>query len=248
MAGPAFSQSREERAIIQLQADMIGLKQQIAQMQDTFDRRNAVLQTLVEKIADQVNVMAGSVQKIDEVVQVQNDKTAGEIRGLVTSVGRTMTDVSQSMEAMRSQLSSVSQQITALKATAEPLEGPEDVMRNAKVDLLAGNYDLAISGFQEFLSKFSADPRAPEAQISIGDAYYNQKKFEQAVIEYDLFLQKYPQNDRTATALFKKGLALAEYDRAQAIPILQKVVKDHPGTVEATNAAQRVRELQARGR
>jgi tol-pal system protein YbgF len=248
LAGPAYPQSREERAIIQLQADMIGLKQQMAQMQDSMDKKNAVIQSLVEKIADQVNGMSAGIQKIDEVVQTQSDKTAGEIRGLVANMGRTITELSQGMEAMRSQLSSVSQQITALKASAEPLEGPEDVMRNAKVDVVAGNYDLAISGFQEFLAKFPDDPRAPEAQLSIGDAYYYQKKFEQAVIEYDLFLQKYPQSDRTGTALYKKGLALAEYDRAQAIPILQKVAKDYSGTVEAANATQKLRELQARGR
>jgi TolA-binding protein len=215
----------------------------MTQLQNSLDEKNAVIRTLVEKISDQVNTMSISMQKIDEVVQVQNDKTSGEIRALVASVGKSIGELSEGMEAMRSQLS---QQITAMKATAEPLAGPEDVMRNAALDMVAGNYDLAVGGYQEFLAKFPNDPRAPEAQLGIGDAYYNQKKFEQSVIEYDLFLQNYPDNDRTRSALYKKGLALAEYNPAQAIPVLQKVAKDYAGTVEATNANQKARDLAAR--
>jgi TolA-binding protein len=243
LAGPAYPQSREERAIFQLQTDVVGLKQQMTQLQNSMDEKNAVIRTLVEKIADQVSTMSVSVQKIDEVVQAQNDKTAAEIRTLVTSVSRSVSDLSEGMEAMRSQLS---QQITAMKATAEPLAGPEDVMRNAALDMVAGNYELAVGGYQEFLAKFPNDPRAAEAQLGIADAYYNQRKFEQAVLEYDLFLQNYPENDRTKSALYKKGLALAEHNPAEAIPVLQKVAKDYPNTVEATNASQKVRELNAR--
>jgi tol-pal system protein YbgF len=245
-AGTAYPQSREERAIFQLQTDVIGLKQQMTQLQNSLDEKNAVIRTLVERISDQVNSMSAGMQKIDQVVQSQNDKTAGEVRSLVTDVSRSISDLSRDMEAIRSQLGSLSQQITAMKASAEPLDGPEDVMRNATLDMVAGNYDLAVGGYQEFLAKFPNDSRAPEAQLGIGDAYYNQKKFEAAVIEYDLFLQNYPESDRTKSALYKKGLALAEYNPAQAITTLQKVVKDYPNTVEATNANQKVRDLNAR--
>jgi tol-pal system protein YbgF len=122
-------------------------------------------------------------------------------------------------------------------------------MRSATLDSVAGNYDLAIGGFKEFLEKFPDNPRAPEAQLFIGDALYSQKKFDQAVIEYDLFLQKYSENDRTKSALYKKGLAHAELNQVpEALAALTKVTKDYPGTVEATGAQQRVRELNAQRR
>ena len=100
------------------------------------------------------------------------------------------------------------------------------------------------SGFQEFLSKYPNDPRAADAQLSRGEAFFNQKKFDQAVVEYDVFLQKYPENDKTRTALYKKGLALAEQNQKQpALDALDKVVKKFPNTSEATNAPAKVREL-----
>jgi tol-pal system protein YbgF len=162
-----------------------------------------------------------------------------------TSVG----ELQEGMAAVRTQLNSVSQQVIAKNTTAEPLAGPEDIMRKAMVDYLAGLYDLALEGFQEFLTKYPNDPRAPEAQLSRGEAFFNQKKFDQAVIEYDVFLQKYPENDKTRTALYKKGLALAEQNQTQpALATLDKVAKDFPNTSEATNAQAKARQLRSPAR
>ena len=132
-----------------------------------------------------------------------------------------------------------------MKTTSEPLAGPEDVWRSATIDALTGNYDLAIAGYSEFLSKYPNDPRAGAAQLFIAEALYKQKKYEQAATDYDLFLQKYPGHDKTSTALLKKGLALAEQNQIQlALAALQEVVKQFPKTSEAETAQSKIKELQ----
>ncbi len=245
LAAPAYSQ---EKLILQLQADMIRLSQQMNQLQASVDEKNAVLRTLVEKMADQVNGLSGNVQRISEAVsssKTTNDKTMSELRIILTNLDRSVGDLQEGMSAVRTQVNSVSQQV-ATKATVESLGNPDDVMRTAKLDYLAGNYDLAISGFQEYLQKFPNDPRSSEAQLFLGEAYYNQKKFEPAVVEYDLVLQKYPGSEQTRTALYKKGLALADQKQLQpALDALNRVVKEFPNTSEAVNAQAKIRELSA---
>jgi tol-pal system protein YbgF len=251
--GPAYSQNRE---ILQLQADMIRLSQQVNQLQGAVDAKNAVIQGLLEKVVDQVNGLVSglstNLQRINqtiEAVKEGNDKTAAELRVAVEGIDKDVEALTEGLTTVKSQISSVSQQITAMKTTSEPLPTLEDLRRTAVTDYLVGNYDLSIAGFQEFLTKFPNDPQAHEAQLYIGDAYYNQKKYEQALLEYDLFLQKYPGSDKSRTALYKKGLALAELDqRPQAITTLRKVIADFPNTVEATNANQKIRELNAPAR
>jgi tol-pal system protein YbgF len=179
-----------------------------------------------------------------EGVKTQSDKTAGELRVILNNMNTSVGELQEALAAVRTQINSVSQQVTAKNTVAEPLAGPEDIMREATVNYLSGNYDLALDAFQEFLTKYPNHPRAAEAQLYKGESLYNQKKFDQAVVEYDLFLQKYPENDRTKTALYKKGLALAEQDQKQpALIALDKVVKDFPNTSEATNAQAKAREL-----
>jgi tol-pal system protein YbgF len=124
------------------------------------------------------------------------------------------------------------------------LAGPDDLWRTANVDYNVGNWDLAISGLQEFLSKYASDPRASEAQLRIGDALYAQKKYDLAITQYDIVLQKYPDSDTTRAALLKKGLAQAETNQPQAKETLTEVVKKYPNTAEAQSAQSKLKEMQ----
>jgi tol-pal system protein YbgF len=241
---PAYAQNKD---ILQLQADMIRLSQQVRQLQTSVDQNNSVLKGLVEKMSDQVNTVAAGMQQMTQAVdsvRSQGDKASTELRVTLTNLNNSVTELQEGLSSVRAQINSISQQVTTMKTTTvEPLEGPDDLMRKAVGDYLAGNYDLAMSGFQEFLSKYPNDPRAADAQLSRGEALFNQKKYDIAIVEYDLFLQKYPQNDKTRTALYKKGLAQVEQKDPQAVTTLNRVVKEFPGTSEATNAQQKVREL-----
>jgi len=106
---------------------------------------------------------------------------------------------------------------------------------------------LAIGELTDFQAKYPNDPRSAKAQALKGDALFAQKKFEPAIVEYDTFLQKYPENDNTKDALYKKGLALAELNAPNAGTVLQQVVKQFPGTTEAAGAAQKLKEIAAAG-
>ena len=243
-AVPASSQNKD---MLRLQADMITLQQQVKQLQTSVDENNAAIKSLVEKVADQVNTLAGGLQKITQAVEgvkAQNDASTKEMRTIMTMLGSSVGDLQEGLSSIRAQIGTVSQQVTTLKTNAEPLPGLNDLWRTAMLDSLTGNYELSISGFQEFLSKYPNDPRAAEAHLRIGDALFNTKKYDQAETEFDLVLQKYPESDTTRAALLKKGLAQAETNQPQAKETLSEVVKRFPNTSEAQAAQQKLRELQ----
>ena len=251
-AGPAYPQNKD---ILRLQADLITLQQQVKQLQSSIDENNNVMKTLVEKIADQVNTLTGGLQKVNQAVDQalgqaignlknQNDATAKELRTILTNLNTRVSELQEGLSSVRSQMNSLSQQVMTIKTTSEPLATPNDLWKSAMLSLFSGLYDLAVGDFQEFLSKSPNDPRAPEAHLRMGEAFFNQKKYQQAETEYDFVLQKYPESDTTRAALLKKGLALAEHDTPQAITTLNEVVKRFPNTSEANSAQTKLRELQ----
>jgi len=80
----ALAQSRlsQNKDMLQLQRDMIYLQQSVKQLQTTIDQNNAAIKGLVEKMADQVNTLAGGMQKISQSVdglRTQNESTTREI-------------------------------------------------------------------------------------------------------------------------------------------------------------------------
>jgi tol-pal system protein YbgF len=247
-AGPAFPQNKD---ILRLQSDMITLQQQVKQLQTSVDDNNGAMKGLVEKIADQVNTLAGSLQKVNQTldqavggVRTQNETTAKEMRTILSNLNTTVGELQEGLTSVRGQINTLSQQVTSMKTTNEVLPGPNDLWKNAMVDLYSGVYDLAVGDFSDFLSKNPNDARVPEAHLRMGEALFAQKKYEQAETEFDLVLQKYPESDTSRSALLKKGLALAEHDKQQAIATLTEVVKKYPNTSEAASAQAKLKELQ----
>ena len=243
-AGPAYPQNKD---LLRLNADVLQLQQQVKQLQISVDDKTAAIASLVEKMADQMNTIQTAVAKLSEgidSVKTSDDKTAAELRTQVNNLNANIDQVNEGLTSIRTRINSVSDQLTAQAAQAEPLASPEDLMRSAGVDKISGNFDLAIEEYREFLSKYPNHTRAAEAQANIGDIFFGQKKFDQALIEYDLFLQKYMNDDRTSSALYKKGLAHAELNQiTEAKAVLTRVQKDFPGTTEAVGAAAKLKEL-----
>ena len=106
---------------------------------------------------------------------------------------------------------------------------PERMYNTAFSDYGAGNYVGAIQGFQEFIKTFPTSARADDAQQAIGDAEFNQNRFEQAVAAYNLVLQNYPKGDQVAWAYYKRGLAQNRLQQpAAARASFEAVVKQFP--------------------
>jgi tol-pal system protein YbgF len=243
-AGPVYSQNKD---ILRLQADMVDVQQRIKQLQSSIDENNAATKGLIEKTADQVNTLAGAQQKIIDAVagsKGQNDATAKEMRTILTNLNTAIGDLQESLTSIRGQISSLSQQVTTLKTTSEPLAGPNDLLKNATSEFFSGLYDLAIGDYQDFLSKYPKDPHAPDAHVRLGDSYFNLKKYEPAEAEFDFVLQNYPDSDTSRAALLKKGLSQAEHDPTQAKTTLGEVVKKYPNTSEASTAQEKLKQLQ----
>ncbi len=247
MTGPAYPQNRD---MLQLQKDVLDLKNAVSQMQSSFDQNNQALKSLVEKVFDQVNGLAGNIQKINQTVDAVNahtDRSSAELKNTISALATKVSDLAETVAAVRSQLSGLSSQITTMNTKTEALPNADETWRAARLDVTVGNWDLALQELAEFQAKYPNDPRSAEAQILKGDALEAQKKHDQAIIEYDLFLQKFPENDKTSLALFKKGLAQVEANDRNALATLQQVVAKYPKSQEAPLAQAKIKELSAAG-
>ncbi len=127
--------------------------------------------------------------------------------------------------------------------TMDPAE-PQTLYDNAYADYQRGNYDLAILGFLNFLEVMADSEQADNATYWIGECFYRQRKFQQAVDQFDQVLTRFTASDRMPSALLKKGYAYLELgQRSQGVVQLQSVVCEHQDTDEAHLARQRLSAL-----
>ena len=121
--------------------------------------------------------------------------------------------------------------------------------RQAYADYARGNADRALQELEDFIRLHPGDDLADDAEFMVGEVYFSQQKYQEAVAAYDRLLKEHAAGDKAASAYLKKGLALLEMNRtADAVIQLQHVVTAFPKSDEARIARERLKALGLRER
>ncbi|WP_291986718.1 tol-pal system protein YbgF [Luteitalea sp.] len=131
--------------------------------------------------------------------------------------------------------------VTAAPVPTGPAGGlsPQRMFDTAQADYAAGQWPLAISGFEQFIRSFPTSDKSDDAQFYIGESYQLDGKFKEAVGAYEQVIADYPSGDRVPQALYKRGVALSllgENDRARES--FQQVIRNYPQSEVAVLAKQ----------
>jgi tol-pal system protein YbgF len=119
-----------------------------------------------------------------------------------------------------------------------------DLYTNAMRDRSSGKLDLAVQEFSDYLRWYGNTELAPNAQFHIASIHAAQQDYETAVKEYDLVLEKYPDNNKTADALFGKGTALVKLGRkTDGGREFAELIKRFPSSPMATQACTQLNNL-----
>ena len=111
---------------------------------------------------------------------------------------------------------------------------PAELYDTAYGDYGKGRYALAIQGFQEYVDTYPNTDLTDNAQYWIGECHYAQKKYKEAVADFDRVLKQWPKSDKAPAAFLKKGYALLELgQKAEAVVELQYAIHEYPSAEEA---------------
>ncbi len=121
---------------------------------------------------------------------------------------------------------------------------PKELYDTASEDYNKGRFALAIQGFQEYVDAYPTTDLTDNAQYWIGECRYAQKKYKEAVADFDKLLKQWPRSDKAAAALLKKSYALLELgQKAEAVVQLQYVIHEYPAAEEARLARARLKSI-----
>jgi tol-pal system protein YbgF len=235
----AFSGSDKEKdqlkqSVDDLKAEITILERQIRDMQQGMDRNSGTTSTLITQMSDNVSAIRQGQGRVNEAAI----DAINQVKGIGDRLGNTNEKVS----ALSNQIAELKRLIESLPkrpAFAQITPGNPDQLFGASVaDYYQGNYDLAISEFEQFLAQFSSTDIANRAQFFVGECYFAKKKYEQAIAEYEKVWKTYPKGDKVPTAHFKYALALKELGRMDdAQKELMNIRLKFKGTSEAELAA-----------
>jgi tol-pal system protein YbgF len=121
---------------------------------------------------------------------------------------------------------------------------PGELYDTAYSDYTKGRYPLAIQGFQEYLAAYPNTDLSDNAQYWVGECYYAQKKWPDAIAAFDKLNKQWPRSDKAAAGFLKKAYAMTEVgSKAEAVVQLQYVIHEFPSSEEARLARGKLKSL-----
>jgi tol-pal system protein YbgF len=232
---------------LQVQRDMM-------EMTRRFDHVERNLKAIQEETA------GGVKARFDSLTRAQAEQQAGidglrvdmqGVQGRFDDLGRADANLRQDQTLLKDefglQLADLGQRIARLEAAQAPpppVESADELYEKAlqtirdKQELVAGRELMTT-----FLRRYPADPRAVNATYWIGETHYAEKAYDKAVLQFEEVVQKYGDNPKVASALYKQALAFdALRDRASAKLVMKKVMDRFPLAEEAKKAREKLKE------
>ena len=234
-AAPASAQSREQR---QMMADIRMLQEQTQELAVAIATMTQALQDSIKAVNTRLDTANDTTRKgfADQKVIIDDmGKDMRAIRERVDDTNVRVSNVREEMEALRTSIPVAPPQ-SALPAPSSdpnappapaPTTGappstaglsPTRMFETARADYAAGQWTLAVTGFDAFLKTFPRSEMADDAQFLIGETYYAQNRWTDAVAAYNAVTQNYPMGNAVPEAYYKRGLAqerLGQLDAAR---------------------------------
>jgi tol-pal system protein YbgF len=116
-------------------------------------------------------------------------------------------------------------------------ESPEQAYAAALATFRAREHGQAVLDFLDFIAKYPRHSLVANAQYWIGEAYYVQRDYRQALAEFQKVPEVAPGSAKAADALLKIGLCQRNLrDEARARQTWQRVMRDFPQSEAALKA------------
>ena len=261
--------SAADKAHQQLLAEIRMMQEQQQQLQQLVGGLADTLKAMTVKIDDQTGTSRKAfadqkvlIDSVAEGVRVLREKADD------TNVR--LSSMSQELESLRQTIASMPATTPSAPVT-EPLPGsgaypapaggqpatvvtlpptggspapnvsPQRMFDNAFADYMAGQYDLAVLGFETYIKMFPRTDRTDDAQLNIGDSLQAAKKYQEAVTAYQKVISDYPQGDAVPQAYYKLGQT---YETLKQLDLAKKayemVIQRYPAHNNAALAKTRL--------
>jgi len=202
------------------------------------------------------------VKRMDSLVVSSNESTRqlqNDVRMSSDALAGQLGEILENYNDLMSRIDRMSQQVIRVPVTSSPgAQGPAeqppagsqpsadciDTYDNAFTQVRRGEYETAIQGFRKFLAQCSTHADAQNAYYWIGECYYSQEKYTEAVTEYEHLIDTYRDSPNTGRAIYKLARCKQELGKtAEAKELFQRLIDQFGGSLEAEQAAARLKDL-----
>jgi TolA-binding protein len=200
------------------ETERVKLQKIMEQATALLTRNSADVGAQVERIQSKVDKLSGQMDLVEATVRELQQRTAEfqakvdvKLEGLQTGGG-------------------------TAKAPPVP-ENKDELFQQAQNKISAGDHQEGRRLLRHFIERNPSDTRIDRAQLVLGDSYFSEQKFAQAIVEYKKIVEQFKQSSIVPDALYKIGMAFYQLKFCtDADLFLSQLIKRHKTHAQASRA------------
>jgi tol-pal system protein YbgF len=185
------------------------------------------------------------IQNISEILKTQNEA----LKNIKLELTKNSEDL-QNTKFQMAAFSNITSGLSQLKTYRVLPREKKELTLKEKTELYESalnfhknkEYPKSIEVFESFLLLFPADPLSGNALYWIGESYYSQEKFRDALSYFHRIITDFPNSNKVAPALLKESYCLEELEmRKEAKAAMTELTVRFPYSDEAKQAAKKLK-------
>lgn len=229
------------------------MQQQIQQLQQGSQQSRQELSEKLQRQSEELNKLLDEARRLTSSLADSSQKSDRLSNDFVNFQGR-LEEMQKSLEALQkqfgdyrahsdTQLEQVSNTIATIKNPPLP-DNPDGLFNEAERKLVTREFNEARRRYDAFLNRYPQDPRAAKAQLNIGEAYFQEAKFANALIALRKVIDNFPKAEEVEVALFKSGQAFFSLKKCtEAKTFYQELLRLYPRSRLKNDANEQVKEI-----
>jgi tol-pal system protein YbgF len=200
---------------------------------ETLRKGTADMQANLEAMRLDVHVMTGKIEDVGLAAK----KPFDDISLLKEDTSKTVLSMEERLKNLELGLNESNAKIAAISKSLEAPPTPENIYKQAQDALKAGDTQKARGLFARFIEEFPTNKLPPHARYWIGETWYLEKNFEQAVLEYQRVIIEYPGKEKVPAAMLKQAMSFGELGDAKSEKfLLKELIEKFPKSEEVSMA------------
>lgn len=189
----------------------------------------ADMQANLDSMRIDVQVMTGRVEDLGLAAK----KPFEDISLLKEDTSKSVVSMEERLKKLEAALEQTNLKLNALAKAFDPAQNPENIYKLSLDTLRSGETGKARDLFNSFNEQFPDHKLVANVRYWIGETYYLEKNYEQAVLEFQRVIKEYPGKEKVSAAMLKQGLSFRELgDTKSAKFVLKELIEKFPKSEE----------------
>ncbi|MFH1653865.1 MAG: tol-pal system protein YbgF [Pseudomonadota bacterium] len=210
------------------------IENRISQIESTYlenSARTAAELSRVEAFQIDITEIRGDLQTNKHLINSESKE-----------MGSRLTNIEQRLSTMEDRFDVFASQLYRALEKINPKIADEGKLYQSALDKVdKAQYLDAITTLKSFIKKYPKSDLTGSAQYWIAESYYSLRDWRRAIKEYQIFITKYPGNEKVSNAILKQGFAFTKLNLLdEAKLFLNKVLKDFPSSQDGAAAKEKL--------